>query len=196
MLPTVRAQWQDTSASSLQFPAPLSEPASHGDARERITFELDLFSAFQQHHDVDDDYIQRKGRPDSVQLWAVGQAEAVARATDLFARPGYGTEGVFPQLYFYDCHSCHRPITDGDERRLQHEEAERELVVARRAVVEAAQARARAPRERDERDERDRRPWQLRKRSSSSSASATRSSTYFSPTARTPANTRRWRCLL
>lgn len=87
----------------------------------RITFELDLFSSFQQHHDVDDDYIQRKGRPDSVQLWAVGQAEAVARATDLFARPAYGTEGVFPQLYFYDCHSCHRPITDGDERRLTFE---------------------------------------------------------------------------
>ncbi len=87
----------------------------------RITFELDLFSAFQQHHDVDDDYIQRKGRPDSVQLWAVGQAEAVARATDLFARPGFGTQGVFPQLYFYDCHSCHRPITDGEERRLTFE---------------------------------------------------------------------------
>ncbi len=87
----------------------------------RITFELDLFSAFQQHHDVDDDYIQRKGRPDSVQLWAVGQAEAVARATDLFARPDFGTQGVFPQLYFYDCHSCHRPITDGEDRRLTFE---------------------------------------------------------------------------
>lgn len=87
----------------------------------RITFELDLFSAFQQHHDVDDDYIQRKGRPDAVQLWAVGQAEAVARATDLFNRPAFGTQGVFPQLYFYDCHSCHRPITDGDSRRLTFE---------------------------------------------------------------------------
>ncbi|WAT16828.1 multiheme c-type cytochrome [Aurantiacibacter sp. MUD11] len=87
----------------------------------RITFELDLFSSFQQHHDVDDDYVQRKGRPDSVRLWAVGQAEAVARATDLFARPDYGTEGVFPQLYFYDCHSCHRAITDGPDRRLTFE---------------------------------------------------------------------------
>ncbi|MCB2067399.1 MAG: hypothetical protein KDE15_12260 [Erythrobacter sp.] len=87
----------------------------------RITFELDLFSSFQQHHDVDEDYIQRKGRPDSVQLWAVGQAEAVARATDLFARPDTGMQGVFPQLYFFDCHSCHRPITDGEERRLTFE---------------------------------------------------------------------------
>lgn len=87
----------------------------------RITFELDLFSAFQQHHDVDADYRARKNVPDSVTLWAVGQAEAVARATDLFANPRFGTEGVFPQLYFYDCHSCHRTITDGADRRLTHE---------------------------------------------------------------------------
>lgn len=87
----------------------------------RITFELDLFSAFQQHHDIDSDYVARKGRPDSVQLWAVGQAEAVARATDLFARQDYGMQGLFPQLYFYDCHSCHRPITDGPDRRLTFE---------------------------------------------------------------------------
>lgn len=87
----------------------------------RISFELDLFSAFQQHHDVDADYIARKGQPDSVQLWAVGQAEAVARATDLFARPDFALNGMFPQFYFYDCHSCHRAITDGPERRLTFE---------------------------------------------------------------------------
>ena len=87
----------------------------------RITFELDLFSSFQQHHDEDADYINRKGREDSVKLWAVGQAEAVARATDLFARPGYGMEGTFPQFTFFDCHSCHREITDGQDRRLTFE---------------------------------------------------------------------------
>lgn len=87
----------------------------------RITFELDLFSSFQQHHDVDADYVQRKGQPDAVQLWAVGQAEAVVRATDMFARPEFGSEGVFPQLTFYDCHSCHRAIQDGPERRLSFE---------------------------------------------------------------------------
>lgn len=87
----------------------------------RISFELDLFSAFQQHHDNDFDYSQRKGSPDAVQLWAVGQAEAVVRATDLFARPELASEGVFPQFTFYDCHSCHRPITDGPQRRLTFE---------------------------------------------------------------------------
>lgn len=87
----------------------------------RVAFELDLFSALQQHHDEDGDYAARKGRSDSVRLWAVGQAEAVARSTDLFARPGFGTEGVFPEFYFYDCHSCHRAITDGPQRRLTFE---------------------------------------------------------------------------
>ena len=87
----------------------------------RVSFELDLFSALQQHHDVDGDYIDRKSRPDSVRMWAVGQAEAVRRATDLFARPDLGMEGMFPQFYFYDCHSCHRTITDGPQRTLTFE---------------------------------------------------------------------------
>jgi len=87
----------------------------------RVSFELDLFSSLQQHHDVDSDYVARKGRPDAVRFWAVGQAEAVRRATELFARPRFGMEGAFPQLYFYDCHSCHRQIQDSNERRLTFE---------------------------------------------------------------------------
>ncbi|MGZ3271824.1 MAG: multiheme c-type cytochrome [Croceibacterium sp.] len=87
----------------------------------RISFELDLFSALQQHHDVDADYAARKDRPSSVRLWAVGQAEAVRRSVDLFARPDRGTWGIFPEFYFYDCHSCHRAITDGPERKLTFE---------------------------------------------------------------------------
>ena len=87
----------------------------------RISFELDLFSALQQHYDIDGDYVARKGRPSSVRLWAVGQAEAVRRSVDLFARPDRGTWGVFPEFYFFDCHSCHRTITDGPERKLTFE---------------------------------------------------------------------------
>jgi hypothetical protein len=87
----------------------------------RVAFELDLFSALQQHHDEDEDYARRKGRTDSVTLWAVGQAEAVRRSVDLFARPGIGTQGVFPEFYFFDCHSCHRTIQDSAERRLTFE---------------------------------------------------------------------------
>lgn len=88
----------------------------------RVSFELDLFSALQQHHNIDDDYMRRKRRPNAVRFWAVGQAEAVKRATSLFAQPKFGMEGAFPQYYFFDCHSCHRQIQDSSERRLTFEE--------------------------------------------------------------------------
>jgi len=105
------------SASGNQFVTHRMMAAGH----PRIVFELDLFSALQQHHDEDADYVRRKGRTDSVRLWAVGQAEAVRRQLDLFARPGFGNEGIFPEFFFYDCHSCHRAIADGPERRLTFE---------------------------------------------------------------------------
>ncbi len=87
----------------------------------RVSFELDLFSALQQHHNIDGDYTARKGAPNSVRFWAVGQAEAVRRATSLFAQPKFAMEGAFPQFYFYDCHSCHRTISDGPQRKLTFE---------------------------------------------------------------------------
>jgi hypothetical protein len=87
----------------------------------RVSFELDLFSALQQHHNLDADYAARKGAPSSLRFWAVGQAEAVRRATGLFAQPKFAMEGAFPQFYFYDCHSCHRTITDGPQRKLTFE---------------------------------------------------------------------------
>jgi len=87
----------------------------------RVSFELDLFSALQQHHNIDGDYVQRKSAPNSVRFWAVGQAEAVRRSTSLFAQPKFAFEGAFPQFYFYDCHSCHRTITDGPQRKLSFE---------------------------------------------------------------------------
>jgi hypothetical protein len=87
----------------------------------RISFELDLFSALQAHHDADADYARRKDNPSSVRLWAVGQAEAVRRSLALFRQPRFGTQGLFPEFYFYDCHSCHRAIADGPQRRLTFE---------------------------------------------------------------------------
>lgn len=87
----------------------------------RVSFELDLFSALQQHHNIDGDYAARKGTPSSLRFWAVGQAEAVRRATSLFAQPKFAYEGAFPQFYFLDCHSCHRTITDGPQRKLTFE---------------------------------------------------------------------------
>jgi hypothetical protein len=79
----------------------------------RIAFELDLFTTLQQHHNEDGDYAQRKpNRSNGVQLWAVGQAMALDRSLALFANPKRGTEGAFPEFYFFDCHTCHRRISD------------------------------------------------------------------------------------
>ena len=82
----------------------------------RISFELDLFSSLQAHHQEDADYGWRKfgaagGRTDHVQMWAVGQATAIERSLSLF-QTRRGTEGIFPEFYFLDCHSCHRRIFD------------------------------------------------------------------------------------
>lgn len=81
----------------------------------RISFELDLFSSLQQHHDEDSDYAKRKGRTSNVKLWAVGQAMALQRSLSLYTDHQLGNDGVFPQFYFFDCHSCHRRIYDSDE---------------------------------------------------------------------------------
>ncbi|HEU4967383.1 multiheme c-type cytochrome [Sphingomonas sp.] len=83
----------------------------------RIVFELDLFSTLQQHHNEDADYIRRKGRTDDVRLWATGQAMALERSLTLYSNPGRGTEGVFPEFYFFDCHTCHRRISDEPSAR-------------------------------------------------------------------------------
>jgi len=82
----------------------------------RISFELDLFTALEQHWDEDADYISRKGRPDHVRDWAVGQSLALQRALSLYQGPR-GSEGAFPEFYFFDCHSCHRRISDAVDYR-------------------------------------------------------------------------------
>lgn len=78
----------------------------------RIAFELDLFTTLQQHHNIDKDYLQRKRRPNGVETWAVGQAMALERSLGLFVNPARGTEGIYPEFYFFDCHTCHRRISD------------------------------------------------------------------------------------
>ncbi|MBK5264057.1 MAG: hypothetical protein JJE34_02305 [Alphaproteobacteria bacterium] len=81
----------------------------------RISFELDLFSTLQQHHDEDADYAARKGRTNNVRMWAVGQSMALQRSLSLYTDHGIGNDGVFPEFYFFDCQSCHRRIYDSDK---------------------------------------------------------------------------------
>jgi hypothetical protein len=83
----------------------------------RIAFELDLFSTLQKHYDLGANYASRKPIPSGVKLWAVGQAMALDRSLTLFSDPHRGQEGAFPEFYFFDCHSCHRPISDDPRAR-------------------------------------------------------------------------------
>ncbi|HEX6866959.1 MAG TPA: hypothetical protein VF122_06985, partial [Caulobacteraceae bacterium] len=63
------------------------------------------------------DYVKRKGYAGGVRTWAVGQAMAVDRALSLYSSPGRG-QGAFPEFYFFDCHSCHRAISDAPDAPL------------------------------------------------------------------------------
>lgn len=84
-----------------------------GAGHPRMKFELDLYTTIQQHHVVDDDYRQRKTVAPGAEVWAVGQAMAVERTLELLLDNDTGSAGAFPELVFFDCHSCHQPISEG-----------------------------------------------------------------------------------
>ncbi len=83
----------------------------------RISFELDLFSTLEQHWNEDADYVRRKGRSNDVKIWAIGQSMALERALALYSDARIGQEGAFPEFYFFDCHTCHRRISDSPDFR-------------------------------------------------------------------------------
>lgn len=86
-----------------------------GAGHPRMSFELELFNALQQHHTVDDDYLARKSYTPMIQTWAVGQAMAMERAATLLMDDELGQDGIFPELYFFDCHACHQAIPSDRE---------------------------------------------------------------------------------
>ncbi|HEX3367346.1 multiheme c-type cytochrome [Phenylobacterium sp.] len=82
----------------------------------QISFELDLFTSLQKHHDVDADYLARhKVAAGGVKTWAVGQAMAVNRALTLYGPKTPG--GAFPEFVFFDCQSCHRTFSSDPKWR-------------------------------------------------------------------------------
>ena len=83
-----------------------------GAGHPRISFELDLFTALQQHHDEDTDYQTRKDVAGGIKTWAIGQAMAMERSAALLAEDDIAQDGLFPELYFFDCHACHKPISN------------------------------------------------------------------------------------
>lgn len=92
-----------------------SQFATHrimGAGHPRISFEMDSFTDFQPaHFVVDDDYRERKKVVDGVRTWAIGQALMVERRMDLLIGSKYATDGLFPELAFFDCYACHQPMS-------------------------------------------------------------------------------------
>lgn len=83
-----------------------------GAGHPRISFDLATFTALEPaHHRVDEDYARRKGAPDPVRLWAVGQLLAARQLLDTLVHPELGRDGMFPELTLFDCHSCHHPMS-------------------------------------------------------------------------------------
>tara|TARA_R110001599_G_scaffold353442_1_gene592239 strand:- start:9064 stop:10380 length:1317 start_codon:yes stop_codon:yes gene_type:complete len=90
--------------------------ASHdimGAGHPRLSFELDTFTVIQpKHYVVDDDYIKRKGDYTGLKIWLAGQLMVADHWLDLIESPKFQGDGLFPEISFYDCHSCHHAMSD------------------------------------------------------------------------------------
>jgi hypothetical protein len=84
-----------------------------GAGHPRLSFELETFTANQPaHYLVDKDYKQRKGEFSGFTMWMVGQFETVKSSLELMREYLVSEEQLVPELYFYDCHACHHPMSD------------------------------------------------------------------------------------
>ncbi|HEX3865052.1 MAG TPA: multiheme c-type cytochrome [Stellaceae bacterium] len=73
-----------------------------------LGFELDTYSAAQPaHYRVDKDYVERKGQPNDMQIWAVGQASDLKRRMAALLDPNNAPKGLQPELALFDCQACH-----------------------------------------------------------------------------------------
>ena len=82
-----------------------------GAGHPRLSFELEAYTTNQPaHYVVDADYDQRKGKIEGMNLWLTGQIETARRMLTLLQTDMFHSGGMFPELAFYDCHSCHHPM--------------------------------------------------------------------------------------
>lgn len=82
-----------------------------GAGHPRLSFELEAYTANQpKHYTVHDDYVRRKGKIEGMNLWLTGQLESARRMLTLLQTNMFHGGGMFPELAFYDCHSCHHPM--------------------------------------------------------------------------------------
>lgn len=114
--PVVRAEiCLDCHFGSTEDPLQFVTHEIMGAGHPRMSFELDTFTAVQPaHYAMDADYFERKDVIDGVRTWAIGSALMIQRRMELLASPKTGTQGMFPELVFFDCHACHEPMSEVD----------------------------------------------------------------------------------
>ena len=85
----------------------------YGAGHPRLVFELDTYLNNQpSHHRVDRDYLLRKNHPKNTELWAVGQIINTKYILGKLSDINQSRDGLFPELSLFDCHACHRSVTD------------------------------------------------------------------------------------
>ncbi len=84
-----------------------------GAGHPRLSFELDTFTIIEPwHFKIDDDYGKRKPVFSHAEIWALGQLSAAATFLDSLVNSKH--KGIFPELVYFDCQSCHHPMAYGD----------------------------------------------------------------------------------
>jgi hypothetical protein len=84
----------------------------------RLAFELDTYLALEPpHYTVDDSYRRRKPGYNHTQTWVAGQLAASAVQLAQLQGERLRTGGVFPELAFFNCSSCHDSSTERFEWR-------------------------------------------------------------------------------
>jgi Cytochrome c554 and c-prime len=82
-----------------------------GAGHPRLQFELDAFTWFNPHYEIDADYIQRKGEFNGARDWALGQGVAAKNLLEQLSDNKTGWSGIFPELVLFDCHACHKKMS-------------------------------------------------------------------------------------
>jgi hypothetical protein len=79
----------------------------------RLRFELEIYTAnMPPHHRVDAGYRQRKDAPNGINLWLVGQLRNARTHMQLLQGNWLGAGRIQPELAFYECFACHRPVNE------------------------------------------------------------------------------------
>ncbi|MCF6317791.1 MAG: cytochrome c family protein [Proteobacteria bacterium] len=83
-----------------------------GAGHPRLSFELESFTQNQPaHYSVDADYEKRKGSIHSVNMWLTGLIYKARGQMELLQSKQFRQHGLFPELAFYECQSCHRAMS-------------------------------------------------------------------------------------